>query len=303
MGRPGIHMWTWTLCVFLSWMSVGQAVAGPQYMVAIPAILEAGAETKFCASLLQPKETLVMTVTLMSQDENTTLLQETSSEEFHTCVPFKVPLVQKEVVQKFEVDVRGDTFHSTEVRRVMIRVYKPMTFIQTDKPIYLPGQTVHFRVITMDTKFRPVNQLYDIIEIEDSAQNRIGQWLNETSNGKILQLSYSLNSEAREGSYQVIVSIGEVKLYHSFKVEKYVLPKFDVKINSADEAFIEQEEIKAEVCAKYTYGQSVPGTVEVEVCRPLQYRYNPIRVTPDNPEGGPEITAPCVKETKQVQLS
>ncbi|TMS07309.1 Alpha-1-macroglobulin, partial [Larimichthys crocea] len=64
---------------------------------------------------------------------------------------------------------------------------------------------------------------YDIIEIEDSAQNRIGQWLNETSNGKILQLSYSLNSEAREGSYQVIVSIGEVKLYHSFKVEKYVM--------------------------------------------------------------------------------
>ncbi|XP_027136076.1 alpha-2-macroglobulin-like [Larimichthys crocea] len=300
MGRPGIHMWTWTLCVFLSWMSVGQAVAGPQYMVAIPAILEAGAETKFCASLLQPKETLVMTVTLMSQDENTTLLQKTSNEEFHTCVPFKVPLVQKEVVQKFEVDVRGDTFHSTEVRRVMIRVYKPMTFIQTDKPIYLPGQTVHFRVITMDTKFRPVNQLYDITEIEDSAQNRIGQWLNETSNGKILQLSYSLNSEAREGSYQVIVSIGEVKLYHSFKVEKYVLPKFDVKINSADEVFIEQEEIKAEVCAKYTYGQSVPGTVEVEVCRPLQYRYNPIRVTPDNPEGGPEITALCVKETKQT---
>ncbi|TKS81464.1 Ovostatin -like protein 2 [Collichthys lucidus] len=122
-------------------MSVGQAVAGPQYMVAIPAILEAGAETKFCASLLQPNETLVMTVTLMSQDENTTLLQKTSSEEFHTCVPFKVPLVQKEVVQKFEVDVRGDTFQSAEVRRVMIRVYKPMTFIQTDKPIYLPGQT------------------------------------------------------------------------------------------------------------------------------------------------------------------
>lgn len=63
-----------------------------QYMVAIPAILEAGAETKFCASLLQPNETLVMTVTLMSQEENTILLQKTSSEEFHTCVPFKVSL-------------------------------------------------------------------------------------------------------------------------------------------------------------------------------------------------------------------
>ena len=61
-----------------------------QYMVAIPAVLEAGAKTKFCASLLQPNETLVMTVTLVSQEKNTTLLQKTSSTEFHDCIQFEV---------------------------------------------------------------------------------------------------------------------------------------------------------------------------------------------------------------------
>uniref|UniRef100_A0A8P4GCQ1 Alpha-2-macroglobulin n=1 Tax=Dicentrarchus labrax TaxID=13489 RepID=A0A8P4GCQ1_DICLA len=239
-----------------------------QYMVAIPAVLEAGAETKFCASLLQPNETLVMTVTLMSQEKNTTLLQKTSSEAFHSCEQFQAPLVQNEVVQTLEVKVRGNTFYSKEVRKVKIKVYQPVTFIQTDKPIYLPGQTVHFRVVSLDTKLRPaILPIYFINQ--DANSNRIGQWLNQTSNGKILQLSYSLNSEAREGSYSVIVSIGESKLYHSFKVEKYVLPKFDVKIDSSDESNIEQEEIKAEVCAKYTYGQPVPGSVNVKVCRPL----------------------------------
>uniref|UniRef100_A0A4W6CPT5 Alpha-2-macroglobulin bait region domain-containing protein n=1 Tax=Lates calcarifer TaxID=8187 RepID=A0A4W6CPT5_LATCA len=276
MGRPGIQMWTWTLCVLLSWMCVGQVLAGPQYMVAIPAVLEAGAETKFCASLLQPNETVVMTVTLRSQDKNTTLLKQIISEEFHACNHFQVPVVQNQEVQRFEVEVQGDTFYSKEVRKVMIRVYQPMTFIQTDKPMYLPGQTVHFRVVTLDTRFRPASRL-------DANNNRIGQWLNETSSGKILQLSYSLNSEAREGSYHVIVSFGEEKIYHSFKVEKYVLPKFDVKIDTSDEVSIEQEEIKAEVCAKYTYGQPVPGSVKVNVCRPLV--------------GIPEITAPCHKET------
>ncbi|XP_045929765.1 alpha-2-macroglobulin-like [Micropterus dolomieu] len=300
MGLPGIQMWTWTLCV-LSWMCVGQAVAGPQYMVAIPAVLEAGAETKLCASLLQPNETLDMTVTLMSREQNKTLLKETSSVEFHTCAQFQVPLVQNEVLQMLEVELRGDNFYSKEVRKVMIKVYQPTTFVQTDKPIYLPGQTVHFRVVTLDTKFRPVSQLYNIIEIEDANNNRIGQWLNETSNGKILQLSYSLNSEAREGTYQVIVSIGENNLYHSFKVEKYVLPKFDVTINMSDEASIEQEEIDAEVCAKYTYGQPVPGSVEVQLCRPLnQYIYPALVITPEHPEGVPDITAPCYKETKQM---
>uniref|UniRef100_A0A8C9XNQ4 Alpha-2-macroglobulin-like n=1 Tax=Sander lucioperca TaxID=283035 RepID=A0A8C9XNQ4_SANLU len=253
-----------------------------QYMVAIPAILESGAETKVCASLLQPSETLEMSVTLMSQEKNTTLLKETSSKEFHTCSEFKVPLVQDEVVQNFEVEVRGDTFYSKEVRKVQIKVYRPMTFIQTDKPIYLPGQTVHFRVITLDTKFRPVNQL-------DSNSNRIGQWLNETSNSKILQLSYALNSEARQGAYQVTVSIGLDQIQHSFKVEKYVLPKFDVKLNAFDEVSINQEEIEAEVCATYTYGQPVPGSVDFKVCRPLD-AYVGIPLADNN-----TITMPCIE--------
>uniref|UniRef100_A0A671UGS4 Alpha-2-macroglobulin-like n=1 Tax=Sparus aurata TaxID=8175 RepID=A0A671UGS4_SPAAU len=295
MDHPGIQMWIWTVCVFLSWMCAGQAAAGPkvstvcvyvpdcrQYMVAIPAVLEAGAKTKFCVSLLQPNETLVMTVNLVFQEKITTLFQKTSSQEFHECIQFEAPLVQNEVVQELEVAVRGDKFYSKEVRKVKIHSYKPRTFVQTDKPIYLPGQTVNNSITS---KLNPQEQY-----------NRIGQWLNKTSGGKILQLFYSLNSEASEGNYNVIVSVGEEKIYHSFKVEKYVLPKFDVKIKSPDEASIDQDELEAEVCAKYTYGQPVPGIVHVEMCRPLQRYYH----NPDNPNGAPEMTAPCHKETKQT---
>uniref|UniRef100_A0A3Q1JCV3 Alpha-macroglobulin receptor-binding domain-containing protein n=1 Tax=Anabas testudineus TaxID=64144 RepID=A0A3Q1JCV3_ANATE len=259
-----------------------------QYMVAIPAVLEAGSETKFCASLLQPSGSVVMTVTLVSGEESTTLLKHTSSEEFHMCTQFKVPLVKNNKVQKFQVEVEGDTFFSKEVRKVMIKVYQPMTFVQTDKPLYLPGQTVHFRVITLDTKFRPINRL-------DANGNRIGQWLNVTSNSKILQLSYSLNSEACEGNYEIIVSVGENQISHNFKVEKFVLPKFDVQIITSDEVSIEQEDIKAEVCAKYTYGQFVRGSVKLEVCRPVLS--NPELTLP---EGVVNVTAPCYNETEQV---
>uniref|UniRef100_A0A3Q1IXV1 A2ML1 protein n=1 Tax=Anabas testudineus TaxID=64144 RepID=A0A3Q1IXV1_ANATE len=215
---------------------------------------------------------------------------------FKSSIP--VPLVQQQTVQTFDVEVRGNKFYSRQVRKVMIKVYQSMTFVQTDKPIYLPGQTVHFRVISLDTKFRPVSRL-----VSDANGNRIGQWLNVTSNSKILQLSYSLNSEAREGPYKIIVSVAEKKVYDFFKVEKYVLPKFDVKIKASDEVSIVQEEIKAEVCAEYTYGQSVPGRVQFEACRPLSSHF-PIFlvVTPEHPEGVPEVTAPCYKETKKVKF-
>ncbi|XP_039986149.1 alpha-2-macroglobulin-like isoform X2 [Xiphias gladius] len=297
MGHPGIQMWAWTLCVFLNWMCVGQVLARPQYMVAVPAIIEAGVETKFCASLLHPNETLAFTITLMSQEKNTTLLKQTSSEEFHTCTTFKAPLVQDQEVQRFEVEVRGHSFHSKEVRKVMIKVYQPMTFIQTDKPIYLPGQTVHFRVVTLDNRLRPASQLYNIIEIKDPNNNRIGQWLNEISSGKILEHSYSLNTEAREGAYSVIVSVGKQRVHDNFKVEKYVLPKFDMDIYTSDEVSIDQEEIKAGVCAKYTFGQPVPGSVKVEVCRPFNRRYYN---SDEHLEEVLGLVAPCYNETKQI---
>ena len=59
-------------------------------MVAIPAVLESGEKTQFCSSLLDPKETMTMTVTLRDKDMNMTLLQMTSSEDFHNCQVFEV---------------------------------------------------------------------------------------------------------------------------------------------------------------------------------------------------------------------
>lgn len=53
----------------------------------------------------------------------------------------QVPSVKKDQVMELEVEVQGDTFYSKEARKVMIRNFNSASFIQTDKPIYLPGQT------------------------------------------------------------------------------------------------------------------------------------------------------------------
>uniref|UniRef100_A0A3Q3EWB0 Alpha-2-macroglobulin domain-containing protein n=1 Tax=Labrus bergylta TaxID=56723 RepID=A0A3Q3EWB0_9LABR len=236
-----------------------------QYLVAVPSELEAGAETQFCLSLLQPNEPLLITVTLTSEEEETILLKTISSVELHECYTFQAPLVKNYKLHNFKVKVEGDEFLSEEVRMVWVKDNGQMTYVQTDKPLYLPGQTVHFRVFTLDHKFRPADEL-----VSDSKHNRLRQWMNTTSNGKILQLSYSLNSEACEGEWKVQVGIGERKIYHIFKVEKYVLPKFDVKIKASNEICVGQEEIEVEVCAKYTYGPPVPGSVSFKTCRPLK---------------------------------
>uniref|UniRef100_A0A8C1NP50 Uncharacterized protein n=1 Tax=Cyprinus carpio TaxID=7962 RepID=A0A8C1NP50_CYPCA len=97
-------------------------------MVTFPAVIESGSEAKLCASLLKPNESLVMNIYLVHGDQSTLLLQEKAEEEFHS-------------FQTMKVELQGKNFKMTEERKVVFRRFNPLTFIQTDKPIYIPGQT------------------------------------------------------------------------------------------------------------------------------------------------------------------
>ncbi|ROI16513.1 Alpha-2-macroglobulin-like protein 1 [Anabarilius grahami] len=238
------------------------------FMVTFPAVIESGSDAKLCATLLNPQESLTMTVSLLD-DKNriTKLVQQSSLMPLHRCFSFKAPLVDGESVQNLKVEVQGKVFSATEERKVMFRRYLPLTFIQTDKPIYNPGQTVNFRVVTMDGKFVPLDQMYNLVVVEDNNNNRIGQWTNVSSTGWILQLSHKLNPEAQTGMYTLRAFIGDRTVSQVFEVKKYVLPKFDVTINASQTYSVADVGLKVEACAKYTYGQPVPGQALVEVCR------------------------------------
>ncbi|CAM4713493.1 unnamed protein product [Leuciscus chuanchicus] len=177
------------------------------------------------------------------------------------------PLVDAESVQTLKVQVQGKVFKMTEERKVMFRSYLPLTFIQTDKPLYNPGQTVNFRVLTMNAKFVPLDQMYSLLVVEDNQNNRIGQWTNISSTGWILQLSHELNPEAQLGIYTLKAFIGDRMISQEFEVKKYVLPKFDVAVKTPQTYSVGDMGLKVEACAKYTYGQPVPGQALVEVCR------------------------------------
>uniref|UniRef100_A0A3B4CIM2 Prolactin-induced protein n=1 Tax=Pygocentrus nattereri TaxID=42514 RepID=A0A3B4CIM2_PYGNA len=121
-------------------------IGKPYFMVTFPAVIESGSEATLCTSLLKPNETLQMTVYLVHDNQNRTLLQETVEEEFHRCSKFKAPQVEGDSVQEIRVEVKGESFEMTEKRKVMFKSYNPLTFIQTDKPIYNPGQTEEFEL-------------------------------------------------------------------------------------------------------------------------------------------------------------
>ncbi|XP_077058468.1 alpha-2-macroglobulin-like protein 1 [Siphateles boraxobius] len=267
---------------------------GPLFMVTFPAVIESGSNAKLCAILLKPNDSLTMTISLLDDKNRTTPLvqQRSASAEIYRCFSFEAPQVDGVSVQRIRVEVQGRCFKLTEERKVMFRRYLPLTFIQTDKPIYNPGQTVNFRVVTMGAKFVPLDQMYSLVVVEDHNNNRIGQWTNVSSTMWILQLSHELNPEAQIGMYTLKAFIGDRTVSHVFEVKKYVLPKFDVTLNTPQMYSVGDEGLKVEVCGKYTYGQPVPGQALVKVCRE-QFPFVVV----------PEVTCLCLNQTVQMNAT
>ncbi|XP_067308330.1 alpha-2-macroglobulin-like protein 1 isoform X1 [Pseudorasbora parva] len=291
MAVKEICVWKGLILALFLFAVDGQTL-GPLFMVTFPAVIESGSEAKLCITLLKPQESLTMTISLLDDTSTIQLVQKVSAKSFHSCFSFQAPRVDGESVQKLKVEVQGKTFRATEKRIVMFRRYLPLTFIQTDKPIYNPGQTVNFRVVTMDPRFVPFDQMYNLVVLEDNNNNRIGQWTNVSSTQWILQLSHELNPEAQIGMYTLKAFIGERMISQVFEVKKYVLPKFDVTLNTPQMYSVGDVGLKVEACAKYTYGQPVSGQAFVEVCRD-PYPYAVV----------PNVIRQCLNKTSKINAT
>ncbi|XP_051788069.1 alpha-2-macroglobulin-like protein 1 isoform X1 [Erpetoichthys calabaricus] len=246
--------------------------ARPIYMVTIPHHIHGGTMEKVCAHLLQPNETISFTINLLMERENLTLLEEKIKEkDFYKCIEFQVPM-SNELVGHIEVRLRGNSFEVKNKKKVLITPIQSMTFIQTDKPIYKPGQTVKFRIFAMNEDFLPVNEKYTTVELVDPRSNRIGQWLNISTNSGIVDLSYPTTSEAPLGMYTLIAWQEQgSSLHETFNVKEYVLPKYEVVIKLPETVTIKDTQIKVQVCGKYTYGKPVVGSVKLSFCRKAFY--------------------------------
>ncbi|KAI7800550.1 putative alpha-2-macroglobulin-like protein 1, partial [Triplophysa rosa] len=114
---------------------------------------------------------------------------------------------------------------------------------------------------------------YKLVSLEDPKSNRIGQWLNQTTRDGILDLFHRMTPQATEGNY-VITAWDEKNqpTTHYFEIKGYVLPKFEVNTNLPPVVTPMNKEFILNICAQYTYGKGVQGSVTVEVCG-INYNY------------------------------
>ena len=147
------------------------------------------------------------------------------------------------------VQVKGATQEFKKRTTVLVKNEESLAFVQTDKPIYKPEQTVMFRVVLLDENFHPLNKLIPLVYVEDPKGNRIMQWQHLQVENGLKQLSFPLSSEPFQGSYKVVVQqeSGETA-EHPFTVEEFVLPKFEVQVRTPQIITILEKAVNVSVC-------------------------------------------------------
>ncbi|NWW85873.1 A2ML1 protein, partial [Rhynochetos jubatus] len=245
------------------------------YMVTFPAVIYHPHTAMLWVHLSGLQELVQVTVQLQKADgtHNITLLERKVQEPhlyLNVTFPAPAPSRGKEEIVDLHISIQGESMDVSEKKKVMLKALEPGIFVQTDKAVYKPGQQVKFRIVSVDKDFTPNNKKgadATCPSVQDPHGNRVAQWRDMSPRQGIVDLSLPLAAEPALGMYTIEV---EGKR-HSFSVEEYVLPKFEMTIGLPAMVLEKDQKFQMEICGRYTYGKPVQGKVQASLCQPLRH--------------------------------
>jgi alpha-2-macroglobulin len=163
-------------------------------------------------------------------------------------------------------------------------------YIYTDRPVYRPGHTVHFRGIV---RFRGAAG-YEIptgkpmqVEIQDQDQKPVYKKSLSVSAAGTIHDEVDLPPSAALGEYSILVhGPDDSTMSGNFAVEEYKKPEYEVRVTPPKLRILEGEKAEAVIDAHYYFGEPVAGAkVKYAVYRSPYYF--PLWYNPDEAEDAP----------------
>ncbi|XP_073451731.1 alpha-2-macroglobulin-like protein 1 [Aquarana catesbeiana] len=274
----------WTLCVGLILLQIYSVQAKLHHVVIFPSELRSQHYESFCIYLMGAQGGSEVHIFLRQEEKSTTLIYKRFQQDTSTCIPVLIPnpshgneeiadlavLIFIDMESPIELPVLNLVVRNNT--KVIVKKERYKTLIQTDKAIYKPGQTVKFRILSLNEDLQPVQDAIQSVQLQDPGKNRIGQWLNVTVNQGLAEFSLALTSEPPLGEYTIRVK----DTVHHFNVEEYVLPKYEVTLQFPKVVLFNSETVPVKLCGRYTYGKPVLGDYRIEICRRRRIRYHPL---------------------------
>ncbi len=139
-------------------------------------------------------------------------------------------------------------------------------FLDTDRPIYRPGQAVHFRGVLrdeIDARYSVPNEGKVQLEIRDSQWNLIHSESYALDEFGAFDGTLQLDDDAFIGTYRFEASTEGMYFTESFEVAAYRAPEFKVTVQPQADELVSGDAIQAMVEVDYFFGAPVADqTVE-----------------------------------------
>ncbi len=168
-----------------------------------------------------------------------------------------------------------------------------LVFAETDKPIYKPGQIIHIRTLTVDTSLKPVPGPVNV-EVMDAKGLKIYKRDVVTDEYGMASVDLPLSPEPNLGTWKITAKMAKRSAQLDVRVERYVLPKYEVKVNLAKDWVLASDAITGNVSAEYSYGKPVQGEAQIRALRYAGTWQEFANVT-RNLEGKVDFSLPAVR--------
>lgn len=237
-------------------------------MLTFPQELQIGASEKFCIHFYNVSHNVDVNLNISCYGQSYRHHPKTFSKGESGCFVWQLP--QSITPGTCDLDLKGEVadedYTFSESREVMLVDTHDITFIQTDKPIYKPGDKVKFRILTVTQDLKPLKAEVDSVIVDDPQGFHMRQWLDIQPQAGLVSLEYRLYDEPELGTWKIVAMVNGRKTEQTFEVQQYVLPSFQVYMTLPKTLTVATKSVKLEVCAKYTFGKPVQGQVNASVC-------------------------------------
>ena len=152
----------------------------------------------------------------------------------------------------------------------------------TERPVYRPGQTVHFKQTIRRNNNGKYSNLPNTkvgVSVMDPKGVTIYSKDLVTDEFGSVEGDFKLKAEPPLGVYSIRIKIGGSSYAHyycpgnRFRVEEYKKPEFKVTVSPAKPDYRVGDEMKIKIAAKYYYGQPVAGAEVKYEIRKQDYRH------------------------------
>jgi CD109 antigen len=240
------------------------ACASPEpadgYAVVIPAVFQVGSKQAVSVALFKGEKTITGKVELTIQKDGEDILTVDENIEGKGTISFTVPDVPE---GDYSIRIKGNNFEDEASVRFE---HNFLIYLETDKPIYKPGQTIQMRAFTLDAELKPLGAGI-VVEIQDAKGIKIFRQETMTDEYGMASLKLPISSEPNLGVWKITTEGPMGKTQLDIRVEEYVLPKYEVKVELPKYWFLANEEITGKVTSEYSFGKPVSGELEIRASR------------------------------------